>query len=174
MVFQSTHPLRGATPGDQALFKQRGISIHAPLAGCDRDEAVLCDYLDKFQSTHPLRGATARGLAAGCKLEHFNPRTPCGVRRRTDFHPARHGRFQSTHPLRGATAQWANINKLFKISIHAPLAGCDLLPARQDQEATISIHAPLAGCDQRGKGGAGIALVISIHAPLAGCDHAGH
>ena len=80
------------------------------------------------------------------------------------------------------------------ISIHAPLAGCDLAEApavirRLQFQSThplrgatvsdlstrvttlISIHAPLAGCDE------GYTVippegVISIHAPLAGCDPA--
>ena len=79
-----------------------------------------------------------------------------------------------------------------EISIHAPLAGCDLFRPeaavslahfnprtpcgvrpledwRQAASWSISIHAPLAGCD------AAQVLVIgdmciSIHAPLAGCD----
>ena len=55
--FQSTHPLRGATDLRGCLVTSDGISIHAPLAGCDEREVF----------------APARG-------KHFNPRTPCGVR----------------------------------------------------------------------------------------------
>ena len=84
-LFQSTHPVRGATPVD--LFPRdppAPISIHAPRAGCD---ALLaehltgagqisihapragCDVMAKygdfsgyaFQSTHPVRGATRGG-----------------------------------------------------------------------------------------------------------------
>ena len=78
-----------------------------------------------FQSTHPLRGATVSTTIRKTSLSHFNPRTPCGVRRLyphadcagRDFNPrtpcgvrpqARKWynwliEFQSTHPLRGAT-----------------------------------------------------------------------
>ena len=36
------------------------------------------------------------------------------------------------------------------ISIHAPLAGCDLIQwKKKGGNADISIHAPLAGCDQK-------------------------
>ena len=82
------------------------ISIHAPLAGCDSYYYV--DY----------------------KLPwHFNPRTPCGVRR-----------------LQSGGGRPAP-----QISIHAPLAGCDQqLPRSRDRKA-ISIHAPLAGCDEEHK-----------------------
>ena len=34
--FQSTHPMRGATPSSSFLRRANNISIHAPHAGCDR------------------------------------------------------------------------------------------------------------------------------------------
>ena len=79
-----------------------------------------------------------------------------------------------------------------RISIHAPLTGCDVCPISikiaeakfqsthplrdateaikyKNQTVDISIHAPLTGCD-----GDKISLQktgdISIHAPLTGCD----
>ena len=55
--FQSTHPLRGATYGCGPEADWLQISIHAPLAGCDRSTS---------RRTHSPR--------------NFNPRTPCGVR----------------------------------------------------------------------------------------------
>ena len=80
-IFQSTHPVRGATV-------------------C---AAVTCGF-EEFQSTHPVRGATCRrhgggrgaeisihAPRAGCdtrcawsarQSSNFNPRTPCGVRQR--------------------------------------------------------------------------------------------
>ena len=80
VLFQSTHPLRGAT--------------------CLR---TLYSLLSRFQSTHPLRGATLSldvlWLAAG----YFNPRTPCGVRPPIRSMMTVSALFQSTHPLRGAT-----------------------------------------------------------------------
>ena len=56
-----------------------------------------------FQSTHPLRGATNVRILLEPNIHHFNPRTPCGVRRVV------------------TEAYDANVG----ISIHAPLAGCD-------------------------------------------------
>ena len=58
---------------------------------------------------------------------------------------------------------------LVLISIHAPLAGCDVVDGIAGKATQISIHAPLAGCDNE------TVLTraqadISIHAPLAGCD----
>ena len=102
-LFQSTHPLRGATLTLDHNFRADIISIHAPLAGCDALPGLWHRRLESFQSTHPLRGATGRvhgreahpgfqsthplrGATPGTRRpawdqSHFNPRTPCGVRR---------------------------------------------------------------------------------------------
>ena len=101
--FQSTHPLRGATPNTRA-----------------------CRTPQIFQSTHPLRGATAVGIhqvgkqiisihapLAGCDTN------PCEIEGDKTI-------FQSTHPLRGATVIIGGKDSNGNISIHAPLAGCDL------------------------------------------------
>ena len=56
------------------------------------------------------------------------------------------------------------------ISIHAPLAGCDLIKIRYFELFEISIHAPLAGCDYLWNRIFDLRK-ISIHAPLAGCDN---
>ena len=125
-TFQSTHPLRGATadaPRVAALIRNfnprtpcgvrlyntseranvASISIHAPLAGCDKN--LKTDQMYAEISIHaPLAGCDAGGRQvcylprrisihaplAGCdtladKLTEpsgpdFNPRTPCGVR----------------------------------------------------------------------------------------------
>ena len=55
--FQPTHPSRGATAFDNTNFRAFCISTHAPLTGCDQE--------------------TGRVSTWG---EHFNPRTPHGVR----------------------------------------------------------------------------------------------
>ena len=60
---------------------------------------------------------------------------------------------------------------MYSISIHAPLAGCDLLYGilhAVDREFQ-STH-PLRGATVQGDHGHGGGM-ISIHAPLAGCDH---
>ena len=58
LLFQSTHPLRGATKFIPFSVCLRIISIHAPLAGCDTLPVAWYNRDCKFQSTHPLRGAT--------------------------------------------------------------------------------------------------------------------
>ena len=125
MLFQSTHPLRGATGGTDMLDE---AEIHFnPRTPCGvRLQRRLPGIVARiFQSTHPLRGATPVGRVRHSKGRYFNPRTPCGVRRGNGNGFGNRGGFQSTHPLRGATGKRpaAIFNRV--ISIHAPLAGCD-------------------------------------------------
>ena len=40
-VFQSTHPVRGATNGQTYANAQQAISIHAPREGCDVEKRWL-------------------------------------------------------------------------------------------------------------------------------------
>ena len=168
--FQSTHPLRGATRSQRGIAVCLFISIHAPLAGCDTVLLRVCLTFLHFNPRTPCGVRRKSGKYTHQIRYYFNPRTPCGVR-----------------PLTVAPA-----NSPRKISIHAPLAGCDGANLSIAQDGTyfnprtpcgvrryaidfrqtsqrISIHAPLAGCDwdseayrQR--------VEISIHAPLAGCD----
>ena len=77
--FQSTRPMRGATPSKLWSTRPFRVSIHAPHAGRDyRPELFFNCWV--FQSTRPMRGATTKLFG---KL--FNHR------------------FQSTRPMRGAT-----------------------------------------------------------------------
>ena len=170
LLFQSTHPLRGATAAGLEPTTAVLISIHAPLAGCDR---------------------TARFPSA--LRRDFNPRTPCGVRLLASICNQRPLTFQSTHPLRGATPRVSDVGAMLNISIHAPLAGCDNWSA--PEEAAILDFNPRTPCGVRlftclwhwtnrkfqsthPLRGATyhlrylrIVLHISIHAPLAGCDN---
>ena len=57
-IFQSTHPVWGATGDDPGADTRAG-----------------------FQSTHPVWGATASYRSYSSGGTNFNPRTPCGVRR---------------------------------------------------------------------------------------------
>ena len=145
--FQSTHPLRGATYARILFCSKIGISIHAPLAGCD------------VYATSPASRST-----------NFNPRTPCGVRHSRARRVRSQMQFQSTHPLRGATDAFREEYEHIRISIHAPLAGCDAgARLRTARQAHFNPRTPcgvrrcvLRDCTFTGK--------ISIHAPLAGCD----
>ena len=86
ILFQSTRPMRGATPQTAYAINDDGISIHAPHAGRDDIYKKPANTKDEFQSTRPMRGATRSYVA-----------------------PTSTSAFQSTRPMRGATAK---VNKL--------------------------------------------------------------
>ena len=124
-LFQSTHPMRGATTGWEAVACYYGISIHTPHAGCDRDMPPMRISILNFNPRTPC------GVRPGARAQHglrvyFNPRTPCGVRLFC-FH---------------------TVNLGDVISIHAPHAGCDRGRNALVKMDKISIHAPHAGCDR--------------------------
>ena len=124
--FQSTHPSRGATTRNGERRPNSRISIHAPLTGCDRSGPRVTDNTD-----------------------HFNPRTPHGVRLALLFSAFGFGTFQSTHPSRGATRRF-----LPSLSVHSrfqsthPSRGSTVMLYKNIQRFIISIHAPLTGCDE--------------------------
>ena len=100
--FQSTHPSRGATVIMQFYIMPKGISIHAPLTGCDW---FHCSNIGGYQYFNPRtpHGVRLTQLTHPASAHHFNPRTPHGVRHSFLDSPLWSGKFQSTHPSRGAT-----------------------------------------------------------------------
>ena len=191
--FQSTLPVRGATMYHFLAAFAVLISIHAPRAGSDQMSIITSKWCWRFQSTLPVRGATSSYLGKSCLDlefqstlpvrgatvqrqgdgavgEYFNPRSPCGERRRT-------------RRCQRSTA---------RISIHAPRAGSDRTRRCQRSTARISIHAPVRGATALGaachapagdfnpRSPCGERLCpacmeaggtsISIHAPRAGSD----
>ena len=152
--FQSTHPMRGAT---FKYLPQRGageISIHAPHAGCDSGYIEKTIFRVRFQSTHPMRGATIRHKTLsppdlpfqsthpmrGATLLntsffrwiwHFNPRTPCGVRRKESAVRWMGRSFQSTHPMRGATKKFLLSGMIGAFQSTHPMRGATLDDAKQ-------------------------------------------
>ena len=171
-IFQSTHPVRGATTLDDNGNIVEAISIHAPRAGCDPSLKATRAIPAKFQSTHPVRGATIVAFErfqvvsisihaprAGCdtvaaahsaRCGNFNPRTPCGVRPSFALPARQTWSFQSTHPVRGATHEQHTrcFPRVFQ-STH-PVRGATVSRNAVQLCSLISIHAPRAGCDQTG------------------------
>ena len=148
-VFQSTHPLRGATAKCSCWEYRACISIHAPLAGCD--DTAASDAFDLFTiSIHaPLAGCDVQSYGIGSRNVAFQSTHPLRGATLLPTFSRSAMTFQSTHPLRGATYIDRSGNLYTVISIHAPLAGCDEAGAEVPANAKISIHAPLAGCDDR-------------------------
>ena len=81
LIFQSTHPVWGATFLRPGGFPRGSISIHAPRVGCDYSYPGCVDHVQLFQSTHPVWGATVKlfRLFSIVKISIHAPRVGCDV-----------------------------------------------------------------------------------------------
>ena len=128
ILFQSTHPMRGATSHD-GRGREAGAHFN-PRTPCGvRPQRLL--FLRSFKDRN-FNPRTPCGVRRSDGLRrrfqgHFNPRTPCGVRRVDTIFEHLARIFQSTHPMRGATQPSPHSCHHAFISIHAPHAGCDPL-----------------------------------------------
>ena len=109
-----------------AVRGQRGaeISIHAPLAGCDSSLVFAFSNYSHFNPRTPC-GVRLHSFGLNYILIDFNPRTPCGVRHNRDTMQTCSMDFNPRTPcgVRRETIPYSKF--IVKISIHAPLAGCD-------------------------------------------------
>ena len=125
LIFQSTLPVWGATfyrdtvpcahvyfnprspcgerPGQSAkLYRQQHISIHAPRVGSDATCAPI--GAGRGISIHaPRVGSDLFAKLPSADFYDFNPRSPCGERRKNDNARRLLIIFQSTLPVWGAT-----------------------------------------------------------------------
>ena len=122
----------------------------------------------------------------------FNPRAPCGARRRlfvtalilvdVSIHAPRAGRdlpkhnvslphhvFQSTRPVRGATLLEDVLPRHERFQSTRPVRGATVVTRRVLVVIGVSIHAPRAGRDA-GDWYLTCTYAVSIHAPRAGRD----
>ena len=147
-VFQSTHPVRGATafatslPSRSSDFNPRTpcgvrrhashqscrtccISIHAPHAGCDRPHIAAARPESYFNPRTPC-GVRQQVSTQQQPTNYFNPRTPCGVRRSSSVLSfSRRCHFNPRTPCGVRPDVCILITLHVAISIHAPHAGCD-------------------------------------------------
>ena len=81
-LFQSTLPMRGATPPQSLRSPLIGISIHAPHAGSDRIAAYSMQrVIWHFNPRSPCGERRLKDAKRVVNLSNFNPRSPCGERR---------------------------------------------------------------------------------------------
>ena len=102
--FQSTHPVWGATQGPAGPQGPKGISIHAPRVGCDQGNRRQPPGRSDFNPRTPCGVRPTAARTRELSSRDFNPRTPCGVR----------------------LAALVLFREHTGISIHAPRVGCDL------------------------------------------------
>ena len=194
VMFQFTHPGRGATTTLVAISAHLAVSIHAPREGCDWSPRTKRGGTSEFQFTHPGRGATGQVVIViaqcdvsihapreGCDsmrrgplahLSGFNSRTPGGVRLLSVCTWCRMSRFQFTHPGRGATSEWA-IHPLASLGFNSRT------PGGVRRQIVGVVIAPLMFQFTHPGRGATVERLhvvqdvkVSIHAPREGCDQA--
>ena len=146
MKFQSTRPVWGATCVPRGGSDAGEVSIHAPRVG--RDIVARQQEVMQYVSIHAPRV----GRDAGCRrlprhIGRFNPRAPCGARRRQSPSSGANGKFQSTRPVWGATEEEADKLHETLVSIHAPRVGRDSSRCSTVCSKGVSIHAPRVGRD---------------------------
>ena len=143
-------PLAGCDNGDFNVSVHVGISIHAPLAGCDHVDffALIDDF--HFNPRTPCGVRRWRTPLPHLDYPYFNPRTPCGVRHNTTDTALRATNFNPRTPC--GVRLSASLAKHISRTNFNPRTPCGV---RQDVFAframrnRISIHAPLAGCDSK-------------------------
>ena len=102
MVFQPTRPLRGATAAFLLQTKPKRFQPTRPLRGATCIAGGRGRALDI--STHaPLAGRDTSTAGYSLLRRNFNPRAPCGARRKSHSISYVPPVFQPTRPLRGAT-----------------------------------------------------------------------
>ena len=172
ILFQSTRPMRGATPQTAYAINDDGISIHAPHAGRDPSKGVtsydpaisihaphagrdfLCAehnilYSISIHAPHAGRdwetcAYTARYVMISIHAPHAG-RDPISLLVFPVF-----GLFQSTRPMRGATdCITSRIVARKNFNPRAPCGARRLPEYVTAPEEMISIHAPHAGRDSK-------------------------
>ncbi len=123
------------------------ISIHAPRVGSDSWSTRHPGRFSGFQSTLPVWGATNGVYAKLDRLEHFNPRSPCGERQQHWRYIQSCRRFQSTLPVWGATTRWAVCAAGWQFQSTLPVWGATTSNYSMVGLQNISIHAPRVGSD---------------------------
>ena len=102
------------------------ISIHAPRAGSDAKRPPPRARRCPFQSTLPVRGATGGKYCIEERSANFNPRSPCGERRKETAPPSRElDHFNPRSPCGERLPRRRLTQEFMSISIHAPRAGSD-------------------------------------------------
>ena len=141
-------PIVGCDIGMVALIIALAISIHAPIVGCDGLSACGLFSGIKFQSTHPSWGATQEECLTQLQNINFNPRTHRGVRLPFGIYHYSYALFQSTHPSWGATSKNYDVkNDIDGFQSTHPSWGATNSHLMKHMRERISIHAPIVGCD---------------------------
>ena len=190
--FQSTLPVRGATPSDMHKFRTEYISIHAPRAGSDENLKSTA-YVGGEISIHaPRAGSDQYAYGSVWAIWYFNPRSPCGERRKRRHSPHAQMYFNprspcGERPAKGGVPCYclSNFNprspcgerrtsgvafwceRVFQSTL--PVRGATTAKAHPTTATAFQSTLPVRGATIA-RTAMSISVVISIHAPRAGSD----
>ena len=145
--FQSTRPVWGATMLWLGIPFSSVVSIHAPRVGRDLNCSFDTFTRISFNPRAPCGARRRRRSRKSRKNQSFNPRAPCGARPVNGCGLSDKSLFQSTRPVWGATlgARYGDCTR--RVSIHAPRVGRDRA-VLSGQSYTIGFN-PRAPCGAR-------------------------
>ena len=144
--FQSTLPVWGATGLFTQVFAQVPFQSTLPVWGATQ-QCRQKRRRKKFQSTLPVWGATVRRFSWFSLFAYFNPRSPCGERRKGMDYGGRVQDFNPRSPCGERLAAVFGYTLDFGISIHAPRVGSDCAPLSRTVLATD--FNPRSPCGER-------------------------
>ena len=145
-LFQSTFPLRGTTRKLRFVVDDLGISIHVPLAGNDHGKGFAARAGGHFNPRSPC-GERRKQASNMVYYSYFNPRSPCGERHEIARVRLSLLHFNPRSPCGERPPAFPMPPAPCGISIHVPLAGNDVFNKQSYFSNIISIHVPLAGND---------------------------
>ena len=148
LQFQFTHPGRGATSLALKLLTPTAVSIHAPREGCDSNCYTNC-YTKSVSIHAPREGCDQIVAIPSLVISPFQFTHPGrGATGAPRYCSEGQEWFQFTHPGRGATPEgmmsW-RVSFLFQFT--HPGRGATMTPKRSRPGTRVSIHAPREGCD---------------------------
>ena len=145
MIFQSTLPLRGATPSNAVKSASSDFNPHSPCGERLAFKQSLLLFRSYFNPHSPC-GERHDYASLQRIIRHFNPHSPCGERQDDDgFHKER-DEFQSTLPLRGATWQPSRgRNRCRNFNPHSPCGERLAVSNISSQQKKFQSTLPLRG-----------------------------
>ena len=191
--FQSTRPIRGATPYFAAwAFRMRYFNPRAPYGArlgrgkCRRRGYQNFNSCAPYGARHLIGRYRAGSRRISIHAPHtgrdvlifvltgldidFNPRAPYGARQRLRKCTGSWQKFQSTRPIRGATRCYDPVRQRRHISIHAPHTGRDARKLWSRVSLTLfQSTRPIRGATMQDDLRLAVPA-ISIHAPHTGRD----
>ena len=167
-LFQSTRPMRGATDCLLLPALREWVSIHAPHAGRDHCISKLLSPLECFNPRAPC-GARRRTSTPTIQRRCFNPRAPCGARHRRYTIGETYKGFNPRAPCGARRQATRGIRRYGGFNPRAPCGARRWIRSFWQRSRRFQSTRPMRGAT-RCWGRSVPPAAVSIHAPHAGRD----